>query len=599
MPASRRPLRLRIGLLACWLLGGMALPAAAADGAVPDAARVIVKFKAASDLGRMRALSAASDVAPARAQAMGARLGLGLSSGPSLGERSQVVRAPGIRAEDLAARLSSQADVEYAVVDRRRRLQAIPNDPLYLAGGTSGPAVGQWYLRPPSATTPAAINAEAAWDVTPGSAGIVVAVLDTGIRFDHGDLLRVGSGGHSLPGYDFVSDPKTANDDADPGGVVNSRDADPTDPGDWITTQENASGGAFPGCGVSNSSWHGTEVAALISATTDNGFGMAGVGRNVSILPVRVLGKCGGFDSDIVAAMRWAAGLTVPGVPANPNPAKVINLSLGGTGSCSAPYADALAEINALGVTVVASAGNSAGHAVSEPANCSGVIAVAGLRHVGTKVGFSDLGPQIALSAPGGNCVDVRAGAACQYPILTARNAGTQAPVPNSSVFSDSFQISVGTSFSAPLVSGTVGLMLSARPTSTPGEIRTLLQQTARPFPTTGGDNGDGTVVAQCQAPQVDANGSPVDQLQCYCTTTTCGAGMLDASAAVRAAAGLVTTPTPTPDPPTTPANPSTGGGGGGGGGAVEWTWLVALFAAALVLRRTGRARVSAPSRRR
>ncbi len=165
--------------------------------------------------------------------------------------------------------------------------------------------------------------------------------------------------------------------------------------------------------GVEDSSWHGTQTAGLIGALTNNGVGMASVGRTVRILPVRVLGKCGGFDADIIAGMRWAAGLSVPGVPANPNPARVINMSLGGAGVCTQAYVDAVNEINAAGVTIIASAGNSTGHAVSSPANCPGVIAVAGLRHVGTKVGFSDLGPQISISAPGGNCVNLTATPVC------------------------------------------------------------------------------------------------------------------------------------------------------------------------------------------
>jgi serine protease len=145
---------------------------------------------------------------------------------------------------------------------------------------------------------------------------------------------------------------------------------------------------------------------------------MASVGRNVRVMPVRVLGKCGGFDSDIIAGMRWAAGMTVPGVPANPKRAQVINMSLGGEGACNPAYQDAVAAINAAGTVIVASAGNSAGHAVGVPANCDGIIAVAGLRHVGTQVGFSDLGPEIAISAPGGNCVNITAGSPCLYPIL-------------------------------------------------------------------------------------------------------------------------------------------------------------------------------------
>ena len=577
------PLRRGLVLVACGVAvaAGLALAPSsrAADG---EPARVIVTFKAGSPLTRIEPLALAPDGLNARTQALAARTGLGLRAGLALSQRSQVVMASGIASSELAARLAAQPDVEHAVVDRRRRLQAAPNDPLYAVGGANGPTSGQWYLRPPDTTTPAAINAESGWDTTVGSSGIVVAVLDTGVRFDHADLAPVAQGGNLLPGYDFVSDAATANDGD--GG----RDADASDPGDWITAAENATGGAFANCGVGNSSWHGTEVAALIGATTNNGVGMASVGRTVRILPVRVLGKCGGFDSDILAGMRWAAGLAVPGVPVNTTPARVVNMSLGGEGSCSAAYANVVNELTAANVVVVASAGNSAGHAVSEPANCSGVIAVGGLRHVGTKVGFSDLGPQIALSAPGGNCVDINPGAACQYPILTARNAGTTVPVAGSSVYSDSFRATVGTSFSAPLVSGAVGLMLSIKSSMTPAEVRSTLQQTTRAFPTTGGDNGDGTVVPQCQAPQFDAAGKAIDQLQCYCTTATCGAGMLDVGAAVRAVAASVVTPPPTTTPTPTPTpTPVAEGGGGGGGGALSWPWLIGLLAAVAALRRS------------
>ena len=271
----------------------------------------------------------------------------------------------------------------------------------------AGPAVGQWYLRAPSnmpGTVMSAINAEAAWDITTGSSSVVVAVLDTGIRFDHPDLKTIANGGNLLAGYDMIADADTSNDgDA-------ARDADASDPGDWIDQADidaGKFGGACTAADIGSSSWHGTQTAGLIGALTNNTIGMASVGRTVRILPVRVLGKCGGFDSDILAGMRWAAGIDIGGgVPVNANPAKVINMSLGGGTTCSAAYVSAVNEITARGVTIVASAGNSAGHAVSEPANCAGVIGVAGLRHIGTKVGFSDLGSQISISAPGGNCVN-------------------------------------------------------------------------------------------------------------------------------------------------------------------------------------------------
>ena len=511
--------------------GAVEPPAAAAVVAPAPAGRVIVRFKNDSPLMQMQASTATGPHA-ARAAALGQRLGLAMRSGGGLAERMQVLHADGMRSEALAARLRQQPDVEFAVVDQRRRLLAAPNDPRYLSvPQPPGPAVGQWYLRAPDATVRSSIDVERAWDVTIGSRSIVVAVLDTGVRFDHADLPLFAAGGSLLPGYDMVSDVNTANDG-------DGRDADPSDPGDFITTRENLQAdGPFQNCGASDSSWHGTNMAGIIAAATDNGIGMAGIGRQVSLLPVRVLGKCGGFDSDIIAGARWAAGLPVPGVPANPNPARVLNLSLGSEGACTSAYRSAIDEIRATGAVIVASAGNSAGHAVSTPANCPGVIAVGGLRHVGTKVGFSDLGTEIALSAPGGNCVDITPGAPCRYPILATTNAGKTAPIPGSSAYTDSSNISVGTSYAAPLVAGTAALMLSAQPGLSSDEIRRRLQQTVRAFPTTGGDNGsDPAAVVQCTAPQTDSSGRAVDQLQCYCTTSTCGAGMLDAGAAVRAA---------------------------------------------------------------
>ena len=508
-------------------------------------ARVIVKFKADALSLRKQILSAnsttsAAQMHAAQADSLSARTGMALRAGLGVAERTQVMFASGMTSAQLAERLSKDADVEYAVPDERKRRTAAPNDSLYFtAPAISGPASGQWYLRPNAGEVKSSINVEPAWAITTGSPSVVVAVLDSGIRFDHADLLPTSSGGNLLPGYDMISDLGVANDG-------NGRDADPTDPGDFVTAAEaNLVGGEFYKCTTldpntgryraESSSWHGTQTAGLIGANTNNGIGMASVGRAVRVLPVRVLGKCGGFDSDIIAGMRWAAGLNVTGtpVPANPNPARVINMSLGGEGVCTQAYKDAMADISAAGVIVVASAGNSAGHAVSSPANCPGVVAVAALRHVGTKVGFSDLGPEIAISAPGGNCVNTAANSACLFPILTTTNAGSGAPFAGSSAYTDSFNSSLGTSFTAPLVSGTVALMLSARPSLSPAEVLTLLQGTARPFPTTGGDNGDGTVVTQCTAPRFDAAGKPVDQNQCYCTTSTCGAGMLDAGVAV------------------------------------------------------------------
>jgi serine protease len=495
------------------------------SGAGGTTGRVIVMFKPDAKVLAAHDLPSAPGSARARAAVLSKRTGIALSTGAEVGERMQVVKASGIASDALARLLATDADVLFAVPDERRHAHAVPSDPLFAAGTRpDGPAAGQWYLRTPGDEVLSSIDVERAWDVTVGSPGTVVAVIDTGVRFEHPDLRTVGTGGNLLPGYDMVSDTDIANDG-------DGRDTDASDPGDWITQADTAPGGPLAGCDEDpkNSSWHGTKVAGLIAALTDNGIGMASIGRTVRLLPVRVLGKCGGFDSDVIAGMRWAAGLSVPGVPANPTPARVLNLSLGGSGHCSLAYRTALGEIATTGAVVVASAGNEAGHAVGPPANCDGVIGVAGLRHVGTKVGFSSLGPEVALSAPGGNCVNIEAGSPCLYPILTTSNDG--ATTPSASIYTDSFRITVGTSFSAPIVAGTAALMLAARPTLSPAQVRSFLQGTTRPFPA-----GSDPSVPACTPPQFDAAGEPVDQLECRCSTSTCGAGMLDAGSAIRAA---------------------------------------------------------------
>jgi serine protease len=413
------------------------------------AARVIVKYASGSNereriqaAARPLTMEQAAAQRATRAQALSGALGIPLQAGIAVAEATDVVMASGISSTELAQRIEAQPGVVYAIPDQRRRRAAVPNDPLFAgrpfnsaSNPTSGgPVVGQWYLKVPgpatanptamtSNTAPAAINAVSAWDITTGAPTVVIAVLDTGIRFDHEDFREVANGGNLLKGYDMVSGDSdgtftTANDG-------DGRDADASDPGDFVLAADNNKGGCTSKDVGDTSSWHGTEMAAVIGAVTNNSIGIASVGRNVRVLPVRVLGKCGGYDSDIIAGIRWAAGLAVPGVPANADRARVVNLSLGGVGNCSAAYADAIAQVRAVGTVVVSSAGNSAGRAVSTPANCSGVIAVAGVRHIGTKVGFSDIGPQITISAPGGNCINTSAGSPCIYPIMSASNKGT------------------------------------------------------------------------------------------------------------------------------------------------------------------------------
>jgi serine protease len=509
-----------------------------------ETARVIVQFKSGASVLRAQPLGVGMAAGPRAAQVLAQRLQLPLSDGRAIGPRMQVLHAAGIGAQALATRLSSDADVEWAVVDGRRFAYAVPNDPLYTAqtNGTT-PAAGQWYLRPNSGTVKASINVQPAWALTAGSASVVVAVLDTGVRFDHPDLSS-----KLLTGYDFVG---YAVDDVAAANDGDLDDADASDPGDWITEEEdNDSSGEFYHCSTppegggwvgADSTWHGTQVAGLIGAATDNAVGMASVGRGVKVLPVRVLGKCGGFDSDILAGMRWAAGFTVTGVSVNSQPAKILNLSFGSDGACTTAYKSVMTELTQAGVTVVAAAGND-GLAVGVPANCAGVIAVGGVRHTGTKVSYSNLGPQVAITAPAGNCANEVG--PCLYPIVTTSDTGTT--VPASSTYSDgNIRPSLGTSFSTPMVAGTVALMLSVDPSLTPAKVRSLLQSTARAFPTSGAGAG----VGACQAP----SGTAQDN-ECYCTTTTCGAGLLDAgdavAAAAEAASGLVAHITALPSAP-------------------------------------------------
>lgn len=577
------PSFLSVGAALLGLLGVLSAAQAQTQAVAAEAeARVIVRFKPAAQSVLAKPLSMRSgdtetrSIAQQRTHSLALRSGLtggkGLQSGLSLDARTHVVKARGIDSLTLAKRLAADPEVELVAVDQLRKRALVPNDPLYPAGAaTQGPASGQWYLRAPTSEVVSSINAPAAWDRSTGSSSVIVAVLDTGIRKDHPDLA-----GQIVGGYDMVAYSSSSSLALAIANDGNGADADASDPGDWVTQAEvdaRTLGSQCTSEDVGNSSWHGTRVAGLIAAASNNGLGMAGVAWNSKILPMRVLGKCGGYDSDIIAAMRWAAGLSVPGLPANPNAARVLNLSLGGSGSCAATsstgvlYRETISELTSMNVVVVAAAGNSAGLAVGVPGNCPNVISVTGLRHVGSKVGFSSIGPEVTLSAPGGNCVNLSG--PCLYPIVSTGNSGAQGP----RLSEDYYTSGVGTSFSTPLVAGTVALMLAQQPSLTPAQVRSALVSTARPFVTSGGGTAGEAPPVACQAP------TATEQLECYCTTSTCGAGMLDAAAAVAAVSPVVVTP-PSPTP-----TPSAGDSGGGGGGAMSALWLLALGLAAALLR--------------
>jgi hypothetical protein len=327
--------------------------------------------------------------------------------------------------------------------------------------------------------------------VTHGSSSIVVAVLDTGVR------PHAGMAGRLLPGFDMISDVNASNDG-------DGRDADALDPGDYVLSSE-----ATADCPERFSSWHGTSVSGVIAANTNDGIWTAGIDWAAKILPVRVLGKCGGHDSDIVDAIAWAAGLAVPNAPVNPTPAHVINLSLGGQGSCSPIYPLVVNAAYARGVTraVVAAAGNEAQDVASfSPANCAGVIAVASSELSGDLASYSNFGAGITIAAPGGTF-------APQFgigSIVALSNTGRTIPQDDAIVHTG------GTSLAAPMVSATISLMLAVAPSLSHDQVVDILRTTARPFPATSD-----------------------------CTTARCGAGIVNADAAVRAAAAVSGAPTP------------------------------------------------------
>jgi serine protease len=477
-------------------------PRRAATGAT---LAVIVKLRKDGAGASLMKLGTAAD----RIDALGKRTGLSLRFKREISQSmlAHGIELRGLSAAEALARLRADPALEYVSIDHRRFPHATnPNDSLF---------AGQWYLK---ATEVSAVNAIDAWDRELGSAGVVIAVLDTGVLYDHPDLGRGDRGGKLLPGYDFVSASHMTND----GG---GRDADPSDPGDWVDSTDKADT-VYSNCELTSSSWHGTRVAGMIGAITNNSSGVAGLGWNSYILPVRVLGKCGGNDSDILAGMRWAAGLPVAGVPLNPTPARILNASFGSSGACEPSYQDVVAELTARKALLVISAGNE-GTVVSSPANCTGVAAVAAIRHAGSKVGFSSLGPEVTIAAPGGNCVNINGGP-CLFSLDTTSNVGIDRPGTHN--FTDQINSNLGTSFSAPIISGIAALMVSRNGNLSTRDLLARLREGARPFPASVADAPD---IPTCHVPADDQD---VQLAQCLCTTDTCGAGMADAANAVEAA---------------------------------------------------------------
>ncbi|MFZ8917529.1 MAG: S8 family serine peptidase [Ilumatobacteraceae bacterium] len=378
----------------------------------------------------------------------------------------------------ISGELVARGLVVSAEPDVMRTSTVVPNDPRFSE---------QWYLQTPGSSTQG-IDLPSAWDITRGSSSVVVAVIDTG-RLDHPEL-----SGRLVDGYDFVSQTKNSKDG-------DGWDSDETDVGDWSESDD-----PLYTCTVGDpfksSSWHGTHVSGIIAANADNSVGIAGVAPNVRVQHVRVLGTCGGRTSDEAVAIRWAAGLPVDGVPLNPTPAKVINLSLGSQTACAAVEQAAIDEAVAAGVTVVVAAGNAGLDLDTNdfaPSKCANVISVAALRFDGSRASYTNYGSSIDVAAPGG-----------PDGILSLQNGGTR-----TADSSWTYGYKQGTSMSTPIVSGIAALVLSVNPNLTPAQVESIIESSARPFPT--------GVSTPCSS-------NPSD-------TFHCGTGIADAGAALRLAA--------------------------------------------------------------
>lgn len=372
-----------------------------------------------------------------------------------------------VEATLLLRTLANLKNVEYAGNDMRFGLNAVPNDTdfskLYGLGTGAG-----------------GIRAPAAWDSTKGE-GVVVAVLDTGIN-PHSDL-----NANVLAGYDFIGA------DASTGKFTRAKDGDgresnPTDPGD----------DGFGGdCGfVFSPTWHGTHVTGTIAAVSDNAKGVAGAAPAAKVVPVRVAGYCGWVGSDLLDAIVWASGGSVPGVPANPNPADVINMSLGAAidMACPQEFADAYAQAAQRGTILVHSAGNddqdiSTGKDANGVVvgrvlnNCGNAITVGANDSKGARAWFSNYGTGVDIAAPG---------------------AGIYSTLPSKSwngTLGETYGNKDGTSMAAPHVSGVIALVQSsARTPLTVEQMRSLLKSTARPFPEAPGTKPIGAGIVDADA---------------------------------------------------------------------------------------------------
>ena len=496
--------------------------------------RLIVKFKASMAEQVMGAEQRyvemsrplATDVIQRLQYAAGAQL----SDLRATGTGAHVMTLAGVQGAQTVAQavaaIGKLPDVEYVEEDQIETIQAVPNDTYYttVPGGYPG-LWGMWPVNAvvgiaPGGTGSYGADFQTAWDTSTG-AGVVVAVVDTGIT-PHPDIVgpggavAAGAGSNLVSsGYNFITDCRTrgtcAATTADASAYV-APVAGASDTGDWLTAADISGNTHWSALKVADSSWHGTHVAGTIAALGNNSLGVIGGAYGAKILPVRALGKGGGYSTDVSDAIMWAAG--VHPTIANPNPAKVINLSLGSTGACSTDRSNAINAAVAAGAVVVVAAGNdNQDVANSKSANCQNVISVAAVGRDGSRASYSNFSSpasnttnpvSVTLAAPGSS----GSSPAFDPGILSALNTGTTTPSTSNYAF---YQ---GTSMATPHVSAAAALVLSRNPTLTPAQVKSILTAptSVTAFP---------TFVAGLAARDCALNNN-------------CGAGILNAALAVQ-----------------------------------------------------------------
>jgi serine protease len=402
---------------------------------------------------------AAALSAGAPASAFGASVGLQAAAGAA--DREMLLRLPAgesARTEALAtlgvepaadalaqrrAALSDEQRAKHDTILAMKALRGRPGvalvEPNYIRRAQATPDDThfglQWHYP--------LINLPAAWDLETGSAAVEVAVIDTGVLFAHPDL--AGGQLSTTADFDFVSNVSQALDN-------NGIDDNANDPGD--------------GAGVQPSSFHGTHVAGTIGASTDNASGVAGVAWDVTIIPLRALGRFGsGTSYDILQAVRYAAGLPNDSGIQRP-PVDIINLSLGGAGSSAAEQTVYTNARNA-GVIIIAAAGNNNSSQLFFPASYDGVVSVSAVETRRQKAPYSNFGTAVDVAAPGGDTsVDRNGDGYADGVLSTLADEGSQAFV---------YAFYQGTSMAAPHVAGVAALMESADPGLTPQEFDAFL----------------------------------------------------------------------------------------------------------------------------